>query len=276
MSSLEERLQRAFPELRVAPLHQLATGFQSVVVETADGVVFRIPRQKGTAEAHAMELRVLPLLAERLPAEIPRPEWRIEPGHEDFPFGAIGYRKLQGRHPQRGSDLLAAGLGRFLRALHALPTDLGVPEPTPLCGLPALEGVLEPHEVERVTRWWSAARAELEDFAPALRHGDPWYGNLLVDESGALTGVLDWTGLELGDPAADFAAQIYFGDPFVEAVLEHYGPVDDAFRRRIRLLAQRREFGGIRVSLELGDEEELAQSVAKLRAGAILGPCRSD
>ncbi len=38
----------------------------------------------------------------------------------------------------------------------------------------------------------------------------------------------------------------------------------------MELLAQRREFGGIRISLELGDEEELAESVAKLRAGPIL------
>jgi hypothetical protein len=38
----------------------------------------------------------------------------------------------------------------------------------------------------------------------------------------------------------------------------------------VELLAQRRELGGIRISLELGDEEELAESVAKLRAGPIL------
>ena len=91
-----------------------------------------------------------------------------------------------------------------------------------------------------------------------------------MDESGELTGVLDWEGLSLDDPAADFAAQAYFGVQFVEAVLEHYPPVDGAFRRRVELLAQRREFDGIRISLELGGEAELAESVAKLRAGPIL------
>ena len=270
MSALEERLARAFPDLRVAPLTELATGFHSIAVETADGVVFRIPRQEGTADGYATEDRVLPLLAPRLPARIPLPEWRIEPGHPDFPWGAIGYRKLPGSHPVTGSGELAASLGLFLTALHSVTLDVDVPDSMPLQELPDLKGVLEPDEVERVTRWWDSARDELERFEPALRHGDPWYGNLLVDESGELTGVLDWEGLAFGDPAADFAAQAYLGSGFVDAVLDHYRPVDEAFRRRVELLAQCREFGGIRISLELGDEEELAESVAKLRAGPIL------
>jgi aminoglycoside phosphotransferase (APT) family kinase protein len=270
VTELEERLARAFPDLCVAPLTELATGFHSIAVETADGVVFRIPRQEGTADGYATEDRVLPVLATRLPARIPLPEWRIEPGHRDFPWGAMGYRKLPGKHPESGSRTLAAGLGRFLTALHSLTLEVDVPPSMPLQGLPELKGVLEPNEVECVTRWWDSARHELERFEPALRHGDPWYGNLLVDESGELTGVLDWEGLAFGDPAADFAAQVYFGSAFVDAVLDHYGPVDEAFRRRVELLAQCRELGGIRISLELGDEEELAESVAKLRAGPIL------
>ena len=64
MKDLEERLTRAFPELKVAPLEELATGFHSVAVETADGIVFRIPRQERTANGHTAEHRLLPLLAE--------------------------------------------------------------------------------------------------------------------------------------------------------------------------------------------------------------------
>jgi aminoglycoside 2''-phosphotransferase len=285
MTDLAEALARAFPDLRVAPLRELATGFHSVAVETADGVVFRIPRQQGTANGHAMEHRVLPVLAERLPAPIPRPEWRIEPGDPDFPFGAIGYRKLAGRSPESGSPELARDLGAFLTVLHAFPLAeaeaLGLqawlePRESPIWRrdqvLPALANLLTPGEFGRVTAWWDAVieGGELERFQPVLRHGDPWYGNLLVDESGRLSGVLDWEGLEIGDPAADLAAQTYFGQPFVIAVLDHYGRVDPAFDRRIELLAQLREFGGVRISLELGDQAELADSLGKLRAGPIL------
>ena len=38
----------------------------------------------------------------------------------------------------------------------------------------------------------------------------------------------------------------------------------------MELLAQCRELDGIRISLALGDAEELAESVPKLRAGPIL------
>jgi aminoglycoside 2''-phosphotransferase len=290
VTALEERLARAFPELRVAPLRELATGFHSVAVETADGVVFRIPRYHGTANGHATEFRALPALAGRLPAPIPHPEWRIEPGHEDFPLGVIGYRKLPGRTPSIGSQRLAADLAAFLAALHAFPLDeaeaLGLQAwIEPHDGLvrhrdqvmPALADLLEPGEVRRVADWWDAllTGGELERFPPALRHGDPWFGNLLVDDSGGLSGVLDWEGLEIGDPAADFAALTYLGRPFLSAVLARYGPVDAAFERRVELLAQLREFGGVRISLALGDEAELADSLRKLRAGPILRPSAS-
>jgi len=174
VKDLQERLTRAFPELTVAPLEELATGFHSVAVETADGIVFRIPHQEGTVNGNTAEHRLLPLVAERLPARIPLPEWRIEPGHPDFPCGAIGYRKLPGRHPATGSDLLAAGLAGFLHALHSISLDVEVPVAWPVQDLPDLEGVLEPYEIERVTRWSDSARNELERFEPALRHGDPW------------------------------------------------------------------------------------------------------
>jgi aminoglycoside 2''-phosphotransferase len=285
MIELEERLARAFPELRVAPLRQLETGFHSLAVETSDGVVFRIPRHPGTANGHATEFRVLPVLAAHLPTSVPLPEWRIEPGHPDFPLGTIGYRKLAGHSPRAGTPRLGSDLAAFLAALHAFPLDeaeeLGLAAwCTPRDGLvrfrdlvvPALRKLLRPDEHSRVVAWWDAllAGSELERFEPALRHGDPWFGNLLVNDAGALCGVLDWEGVEIGDAAADFAAVTYLGEPFLAAVLARYGPVDAAFKRRIELLGQLREFGGIRISLEIDDQEELEDAVRKLRASPIL------
>jgi aminoglycoside phosphotransferase (APT) family kinase protein len=285
VTSLEERLARAFPELRVAPLRMLARGFHSVAVETADGVVFRIPRQEGTANGHATEYRVLPVLAARLPAPIPRPEWRIEPGHPDFPFGVIGYRRLPGHTPETGSERLAFDLAACLGALHAFPLEeaeaLGLEawlEPRQAFLrhrdriLPRLRELLRPDEHARVVAWWDSVLAsrELERFEPALRHEDPWFGNLLVADEGSLVAVIDWEGIEIGDPAADITALTYVGRQFVDLVLDRYRPVDTRLRGRAELLAQLREFGGVRIALELGGEEKLAQSVARLRAGPIL------
>jgi aminoglycoside phosphotransferase (APT) family kinase protein len=52
----------------------------------------------------------------------------------------------------------------------------------------------------------------LDDVAePALVHFDLWDGNLLVDEQGALTGVVDAERAFWGDPHADFASLALFG-----------------------------------------------------------------
>ena len=84
MKDLEERLTRAFPELEVAPLEELATGFHSVAVETADGIVFRIPRQEGPPTAiprSSAFFRCWPSASQHGSA---LPEWRIEPGIQIF------------------------------------------------------------------------------------------------------------------------------------------------------------------------------------------------
>ena len=73
--------------------------------------------------------------------------------------------------------------------------------------------------------WWDEllADSELTGFTPALRHGDLWYEHVLVaEESGRLTGVLDWEGAALGDPARDLAVQFHLGDDFAEATLAAY------------------------------------------------------
>jgi aminoglycoside phosphotransferase (APT) family kinase protein len=288
LEQLEVDLARAFPELRVAPLRRLATGFGSIAVETADEVVFRIPREAGTAHGHEDEYRALPVLAPLLPAPVPVPGWRIERGDRDFPLGAIGYRKLPGRHPGPTDLAAAAELGAFLAALHGIPLELveelglqpWLPPRDSLLRfrdavLPTLAGILSPDEYDRVRAWWDELlEGDLERFEPALRHGDPWYGNVLVDAGGALAGVLDWEGIEIGDPAADLAAQAYLGEEFLASVMAGYeqlrGGFDAGFGRRVRLLAELREFGGVRRSNEVGDERELGESVAKLRAGRIL------
>lgn len=102
---------------------------------------------------------------------------------------------------------------------------------------------------------------------PAPR--DPWYGNLLVDEAGRLVAVLDWEAAGIGDPADDFAAQLYLGAAFLDAVLVAYqaagGRVDDALRLGARRRWEGRELGGISDALALGDEQEVRDAIEKVR-----------
>ena len=275
---LARRLQRRFPELRVAPLRLLDVGFGSTVVETGDGIVFRIARHARAAAGHDREWRLLPQLAGRLPVAVPEPAWRIDPDGE-FLHGAIGHRKLPGEPVVAGGGTpeLAADVARFLRALHDVrdvECDSRALELEALRAAtrPALADALDAAELERIDRWWTdlSADEELERFEPALRHGDLWYENLLA-AAGRLVAVLDWGGAAYADAAEDFAALRHLGDAFANAVLDAYG-ADDALRYRERRHWELRELYGIRLAIELADEEELAAAVAKLRRGPILRP----
>ncbi len=294
LAEIEVGLARAFPDLQITPVHLLHVGFGSIAVETAGGLVFRIARDPGTAHGHARELEVLPVLAPRLPVPIPRPRWRIEPG-EIFPLGALGYPKLAGEPiapealAERERARLASDLAAFLAALHGFSVDeahgLGLASWKSTRAafrwerddvLPVLEARLTPGEYRAVVAWWESFLADpaLERFRPALRHGDPWYGNLLVDDSGRLAGVLDWEGIEVGDPAWDLAAQMYLGEGFVRTVLERYvelaGSADRGLGHRAGRLHELREFGGVRRAASISDEAELDDAVEKIRRSSIL------
>jgi aminoglycoside phosphotransferase (APT) family kinase protein len=275
---LAAQLQQAFPDLKVSPLRLLDVGFGSTVVETADGVVLRIARHARAAKGHAREARLLPQLQGRLPAAIPDPCWRSEPG-ELFSFGVIGYRKLPGKPlaPADANETIAADIAAFIEQLHDV-ADVDAPSylTDPVRELhdtttDVLRRMLSPDELDRLMSWWDDLRADerFGRFQPRLRHGDLWYENLLVTE-GRLVGVIDWGTAEFGDPAEDFDTLRHIGDDFAEAVLAAYPHADSDLRHRIQRHWELREFWGIFLALELGDEDELHDAVRKLRAGPVL------
>ena len=57
LSELESGLERAFPELEIAPAGELDIGFGSVVLQTAGGLVFRVARHEGSGVSDATEGR---------------------------------------------------------------------------------------------------------------------------------------------------------------------------------------------------------------------------
>jgi aminoglycoside 2''-phosphotransferase len=252
-------------------------------------VIFRVARTADTATGHGREMRLLPALRGATTVAVPAPEWRVEPGHEQLPFGAIGYRKLPGTvlSPGRQTDRVAADVGRFLASLHGFPVAeaerLGVPRERTWSEraavlqdevLPALRAFVSEEEYRLLERWTAevAADRELAEFSPALCHRDLWFENLLVDgDPLRLVGIIDWEAACIGDPAQDLATQFHLGEAFAESVFGAYGSPAAGFRRRVGRFWELREFGGLQWALEQNDDAELADSLAKLHAGPILG-----
>lgn len=79
--------------------------------------------------------------------------------------------------------------------------------------------------------WRQAIDAPAVD-APTWVHGDFAPGNLLVDDSGDLCGVLDWGAMAIGDPACDLVLAWTAFDERQRTVFLEHGGYDPATARR--------------------------------------------
>ena len=294
VAHIAKGLARLFPDLGPAqPVRLLGTGFSSIVVEVAGARVFRVGKHAAAPPGHAREVRLLPELRDWLATPVPEPKWYAGPCAE-FPFGVIGYPKLEGEPltpdllPQTDLRRLAMEVAGFLVALHGFPPDraqeLGVPGQDARWAdlvalrdeeLPLLRDVLTAGEHRTVARWWDGflTDAELRRHAPRLLHGDLWYENILVDAARSVVGVLDFADASVGDPAQDFATLRHLDEPFMEHVLDAYtaagGLLGDNIQHRVRRYWELREFGGVRYAVRF-DPTELEDAVRKLRNGPVL------
>ncbi|MCZ6675664.1 MAG: phosphotransferase [Candidatus Poribacteria bacterium] len=289
-------LKQTFPELgSVKSLRLLGDGFRSVAVETLEGIVFRIGKNQATVAGHRKEFRLLPILREYISVAIPAPRWYAEPS-EPFPFGVIGYPKIPGK--ALAPDLLSRAnvkriptdIAAFLLDLHRFPLNQAPTLPRVESDafealrdavLPPLRDLLEAKEYQIVARWWEAFLTDtrMRRYMPVLQHGDLWYENILVDESGShVVGIVDFEHAAIGDTAQDFATQCHLGAGFANRVIDAYvrlgGKLDKTFHHRVRRLWELREFIGLQFAIQFDDAAELSDAIRKLRAGPIFAHTR--
>lgn len=295
-ATIASGLTEAFPELGdVGVAKTLGIGFNSIAVETDGGLVFRVARTEGTAARFAMETRLLPILSTSLPVAVPDPRW-FAPRTDDFPLGVIGYPKIAGRTLQPGLlgavylPELADQAARMLVALHGVPqsevADIGLPPPEEMSAnyrtlaretLLVLRDRLAPLEFERIDKWWTAFLADerMTQFEPALTHGDFWFENIIVDEHAThVLGIVDWEHAAIGDRAQDLATLLHLGQDFTAETLRAYREQGGLFNEndhyRMQRLWELRDFYGVLYGIRFNDEEELLDSIRKLREGPVL------
>jgi len=260
VSQAGELVGEQFPQLRGAPVRQLATGWDNTVYLVDGRWVFRFPRRDVAVPGVRREIAVLPSLAPRLPLPVPVPELVGAPSPE-FPWPFWGARLLPGRElaeaglPDGDRVEAARGVGRFLRALHdpaLVPLYAGVLPVDPLRrGDPAVRAARASQRLDRLVRagTWTADPA-VEDLLtragrlgpdpedPLVVHGDLHVRHLLVDGGGRATAVIDWGDLCLADPAVDLSlAYGGFTGRARAALLGEYGGVGPERELRARVLA---------------------------------------
>jgi aminoglycoside phosphotransferase (APT) family kinase protein/GrpB-like predicted nucleotidyltransferase (UPF0157 family) len=203
-----------FPHWAELPIERVgSSGTDNALYRLGDELVVRLPRIEWAVGGIEKEFEWLPELAPRVPAAIPMPLAKGVPAL-GYPWEWGVYTWLEGENPAPGAGRSADGLvddaARFIRALHAIdlaggpPARRGAPvrvqDERARAALADLEGSID---VDAATRAWEAA-LEAPPWAgtPVWVHGDLLPGNLLV-HGGRLTGVIDWAGVGVGDPACD-------------------------------------------------------------------------
>ena len=274
-------IRAEWPELavdRIEVLPHLGWGGDSDAVLVNGELVFRFPRGPEVVRALAVEICLLPRLGRRVPVAIPDFQYiAVDPASGRPRF--VGYRAISGQ-PLTAERLaavadagavarLAAALAAFLSALHTFPVD-----EARACGAPApfadgrtqlehyramVEEIVFPALDARTRQVLDRQFTDLlaDDRAgrwPAVVcHGDLSTDHILATVPGAegtasrggpaaLTGIIDFGDVCIGDPTGEFLWRFDYGEDFYRAVLDAYtGPIVDrvafdrvvAFRHRV-------------------------------------------
>ncbi len=147
---------------------------------------------------------------------------------------------------------LGASVGRAIAAVHALPTsvvaDAGLPQHSAGDGHRAALALIDRAAgtglvpAALLQRWREAGTdAGLWQYTPVVIHGSLG-SDAILSNGPDVTGVLDWHGLRVGDPAIDLQWLLGAAEDTVDAAFSAYaaarGPLDLRLRQRAALIAE--------------------------------------
>jgi aminoglycoside phosphotransferase (APT) family kinase protein len=244
--SLVRRLLAAqLPQWADLPLRPVvSSGSDNAIYRLGEDLAVRLPLRAGrTEESLDKEAEWLPKLAPLLPLAVPLPLALGRPG-EGYPCRWAVYSWLEGEAATVDNlddpHAAARDLARFLAALQRIDTTgappvgdhnffRGVPLAARDAGtrsaIMALDGKID---VAAVTAAWEAAlQAPDWDRPPVWIHGDLSDGNLLAAR-GRFSGVIDFGGIAVADPACDLMAAWCFLPLDAREVFRTELSVDDA------------------------------------------------
>ena len=233
-----------FPQWSGLPVRPVdADGWDNATFRLGESMSVRLPSSAAYVEQVDKEHRWLPVLARQLPLPIPEPLAKGRPGC-GFPRPWSVNRWIDGQTAASGKVAnlpeFAADLAGFLAALYAAdPSDGPMPgthnffrggspayyDAETRSALAALRGQIDTALAADV---WEAALAARWGGPPVWFHGDAQPGNLLLDESGRLSAVIDFGTSGIGDPACDTTIAWTFLSGHSRRVFKERLPADEA------------------------------------------------
>ncbi|MCP8967660.1 phosphotransferase family protein [Ectobacillus ponti] len=265
-------IQEKLPDLQIRTMEQNMNGQNNAVFLVNEELVFRFPKYGQGLQQLRQETVLLLQIQQRVPLPLPVPE-PLYVFLDEAPGRAfVGYRLLSGR-PLWRKDFaavkekgrLAQQLAEFLQALHRLPAaefsylrdaaqDMAhLYERTQQ----KLFSFMRPDAREAVAQLFSSGTAS---YTTAVIHGDFGASNILYDKQ-SISGIIDFGGAALGDPAYDFAGLLAcYGEDFLQECLQHYQEGDQLLPR-IRFYRETFALQEALHGMENGDEEAFQSGI---------------
>ncbi|MCM3172565.1 phosphotransferase [Paenibacillus sp. MER 99-2] len=248
---------RQFPQLSSKQVKRLGWGWDNTVFLIGEEYVFRFPRRTIAVGSIRMEGKLLPKLETYMTIPYPKPLFYGE-ASDEYPAPFLGYAYMPGDFPigltEERRALSADTLAKFLRRLHEFPVQAALK-----CGVPQdhrnltdiasrkvkMEGFLSkliehlsPEESDVIEAYISRLQKDRVEAVNTLLHGDLHFKNMLVNENGIVSGIIDWGDLSVGHPACDLSVAYSFLPPYARGVFfETYGGADEETKLLARLIA---------------------------------------
>ena len=213
-------------------------GLENVAYDVNSEFILRISQEADPIKRSSLverEAELLTIIAPVSPLPIPEPIVIAD--------SALMYRTLPGRSlldmpadfRERHATEIAAVLGGFLAALHAIPIDLVAGhvdvDDDPMAqwlfdaveSYRAITAIAPDHTSSRIEAFLATAPPQ-RSHELVFSHNDLGIEHVLVDsDTAAVTGVLDWTDAALVDPAYDFGLLLRdLGPAALDAALANY------------------------------------------------------
>lgn len=220
ISLVEKLIARQFPEFAHLPI-------RSVKIQGHDNRTFRLGEEMlvrmPTAEAYALkvpkEQEFLPRLAPHLSIPIPVP-LKTGRSSEDYPFNFSIYKWLEGESAnslqvgEENLEQITLDLANFLKELQRIDSVGGLApglhnwyrgDHVSVYDKGAHDQILQLRHIinsDAALALWKKALESKWHGNPVCIHGDFTAGNILLQD-GKLSGIIDFGGMAVGDPACD-------------------------------------------------------------------------
>ncbi|MFB6432838.1 phosphotransferase family protein [Bacillus thuringiensis] len=251
-------LQSVYPELQIKSAHVNEIGQNNDVLIINVNIVFRFPKYEKGIQKLRVETKLLEKIRPFITIQIPDPSYQRL---QDEVLGKVfaGYEMIEGEpfwkntftgiNDEKQLQKLACTLAGFLKELHEIPlsTFEGImqndsadiyAETNSLYS--QLKDYVYPYMREEAKREVSLSfetylnEESHFNFTPSLVHGDFGMTNILYSATKKdISGVIDFGGASIGDPAYDFAGILAsYGGEFLQLFAAH-SPNLEAVRERM-------------------------------------------